>query len=79
MKKHSLRALLLLLALLTVIPFAGCRETPAPAETEPAESLPGTEPTETSPETEGEGERETYAEEDAPVLPTEGCMAEANF
>ena len=55
MKKLILRAFLLLLALLMVIPFAGCQETPTPQETNPVtgpnETDPNTDPNETDPNT----------------------------
>ena len=53
MKKMMLRAFLLLLALLMVIPFAGCQETPAPQETNPVTD-PDTDPTGSDPETDPE-------------------------
>ena len=53
MKKLILRAFLLLLTLLMVIPFAGCQETPAPQETSPVTD-PDTDPTGSDPETDPE-------------------------
>ncbi|MBQ5661710.1 MAG: hypothetical protein IIV17_01580 [Clostridia bacterium] len=67
MKKLTLRAFLLLLALLMVIPFAGCQETPEPQDTDPvtdpAETNPSTDPSGTNPETDPETNPE------GPVLP----------
>ena len=67
MKKLILRAFLLLLALLMVIPFAGCQKTPTPQETDPvtgpADTDPATDPEGTDPETDPE------AGKDGPTLP----------
>ena len=67
-----LRALLLLLALLTVIPLASCQEAPTPQETDPvtgpAETDPSTDPS-TDPEKDPETDPETDPTE-GPVLPT---------
>ena len=66
MKKPTFRALLLLLALLTVIPLAACQEAPTPQETDPVtdpvETDPATDPAETDP-------TETEPAEDGPALP----------
>ena len=48
MKKPIFRAFLLLLALLTVIPLAGCQEATDPQDTDPV-TEPATEPTDTDP------------------------------
>ena len=48
MKKLIFRAFLLLLALLMVLPFAGCQEVPDPQETDPVTD-PATDPTDTDP------------------------------
>ncbi|MBQ1261659.1 MAG: hypothetical protein IIY01_01890, partial [Clostridia bacterium] len=53
MKKLILRAFLLLLTLLMVIPLASCQETPAPQETDPVTD-PDTDPTGSDPETDPE-------------------------
>ncbi|MBQ1963175.1 MAG: hypothetical protein II369_03555 [Clostridia bacterium] len=65
MKKMLLRAFLLLLALLMVIPFAGCQETPKPQETNPV-TTPSTDP-----DTDGAGSEptDTEPEENGPNLP----------
>ena len=72
MKKLILRALLLLLALLTVIPLAGCQETPTPQETDPvtgpADTDPSTDPS-TDPEKNPETDPETDPAEEGPELP----------
>ena len=66
-KKLILRAFLLLLTLLMVIPFAGCQETPEPQETnpvtDPAETDPSTDPSGTDPETDPETNPESGANE----------------
>ncbi|MBQ5833203.1 MAG: hypothetical protein IIW36_00165 [Clostridia bacterium] len=66
MKKLLLRALLLVLALLMVIPFAGCQETPKPQETNPVTD-PATDPTDTDPA--GTAPTETEPAEKIPDLP----------
>ena len=48
MEKPIFRAFLLLLALLTVIPLAGCQEAPDPQDTDPV-TEPATDPTDTDP------------------------------
>ena len=53
-KKLTLRAFLLLLAILMVIPLASCQETPTPQETDPA-----TDPAETDPTTDPSTDPET--------------------
>ncbi|MBQ5833200.1 MAG: hypothetical protein IIW36_00150, partial [Clostridia bacterium] len=65
MKKMLLRAFLLLLALLMVIPFAGCQETPKPQETNPV-TTPSTDP-DTDPT--GSNPTDTEPEENGPNLP----------
>ena len=61
MKKLILRAFLLLLAILMVIPFAGCRETPTPQETDPVTDPADTDFAESEP-----------AAEEGPRLPETG-------
>ena len=70
MKKLTLRAFLLLLALLMVIPFAGCQEAPTPQETDPVTGPADTDP-DTNPSTDPEKDPETDPEEgkDGPTLP----------
>ena len=72
MKKLTFRALLLLLALLTVIPLAACQEAPTPQETDPvtgpAETDPSTDPS-TDPEKNPETDPETDPAEEGPELP----------
>ena len=64
MKKLILRAFLLLLALLMVIPFAGCQKTPTPQETDPV-----TGPADTDPATDPEGTDPETDPTEGPVLP----------
>ena len=73
MKKLILRAFLLLLALLTVIPLAGCQEAPTPQETDPVTGPAETDP-DTNPPTDPEKKPETDPEtdpgaEEGPDLP----------
>ena len=68
MKKLILRAFLLLLTLLMVIPLAGCQETPAPQETDPVTD-PATDPEGTDPETDP-------GAEDGPNLPVKNYGGE---
>ena len=68
MKKLTLRAFLLLLAILMVIPFTGCQETPTPQETDPVTDPAETDPT-TDPSTDPETDPETNPE--GPNLPDE--------
>lgn len=68
MKKTVLRVFLLILALLTVIPFAGCESAPSSQDTDPAtapSTEPATDPTDIEP-TETEPATEP---EDGPDLP----------
>ena len=71
MKKLIFRAFLLLLALLTVIPFSGCQEAPDPQDTDPVTD-PSTDPTDTDPsgtEPTDTEPTDTEPEEVGPALP----------
>ena len=69
--KVILRAFLLLLAILMVIPFAGCENTPDPQETDPV-TTPSTDPTDTDPagtEPTDTDPTDTEPTEEGPALP----------
>ena len=71
MKKLIFRAFLLLLALLMVLPFAGCQEAPDPQETDPVTD-PATDPTDTDPagtEPTDTAPTDTEPTEEGPDLP----------
>ncbi|MBQ1229904.1 MAG: hypothetical protein IIX80_02610, partial [Clostridia bacterium] len=74
MKKLLLRAFLLLLALLMVIPFAGCQETPKPQETNPV-TTPSTDP-----DTDSMGSEPTDTDPTGETNPQEGPdLPEKNY